>query len=209
MRHLLRVGVAVMLLALAGVLSAQTAQDVAALRQWAEAGDADAQFNLAVRYAIGRGVPQDDTQAVAWFGKAADQGEARAQLSLGVMYEDGVGVPQDEVLAYMWFNLAASRSSGDAQKTNAVRRDRVLARLTPLIWEPERHRPLSDIPAPPNGPPPGREPGGSSWFMRPELGGIRSVRHHGRAGTGGVCDYADGGTASGRCLLPLSPRERC
>ena len=61
--HLVRVVVAVMLLS--GVALAQTAQEVAALRKAAQAGDANAQFNLGVMYADGRGVPQDDTQAVA------------------------------------------------------------------------------------------------------------------------------------------------
>ena len=35
-------------------------------RARAEQGDADAQFNLGVWYANGRGVPRDDTEAVRW-----------------------------------------------------------------------------------------------------------------------------------------------
>jgi len=131
MRHLLRVAVAVMLMALTGVVSAQTAQDVAALRERAEAGSATAQFNLGVMYANGRGVLQDDTQAVAWYRRAADQGNANAQTSLGRMYQNGRGVPQDDVLAYMWFNLAASRLSGDDQEQYAESRDTTSELLTP------------------------------------------------------------------------------
>ena len=42
-------------------------------------GDAEAQFNLGVRYSNGRGVPQDDVQAHMWFNLAASRstGEER------------------------------------------------------------------------------------------------------------------------------------
>ena len=53
-------------------------------------------------YAFGKGVPEDDKQAVKWFRLAAEQGVANAQYNLGVMYERGDGVPEDKVLAYMW-----------------------------------------------------------------------------------------------------------
>ena len=43
-----------------------TADAVAATRLAAEQGDAVAQFNLGVRYATGRGVPEDQTEAVRW-----------------------------------------------------------------------------------------------------------------------------------------------
>jgi TPR repeat protein len=45
-------------------------------------------------YLEGRGVQQDDTQAVAWYRKAAEQGDASAQQSLGYMYVKGRGVPK-------------------------------------------------------------------------------------------------------------------
>jgi hypothetical protein len=43
-----------------------------ALRVRAEAGDAVAQNDLGVRYDDGRGVPQDDAEAVRWFRLAAN-----------------------------------------------------------------------------------------------------------------------------------------
>jgi len=49
-----------------------------ALRVLAEQGNADAQFTLGVMYDNGRGVPQDDTEAVRWYRLAADQ---RHQIS--------------------------------------------------------------------------------------------------------------------------------
>ena len=52
----------------------------------AEQGVADAQFNLGVMYKNGRGVLQDDKEAVKWYTKAAEQGDAGAQLNLGLMH---------------------------------------------------------------------------------------------------------------------------
>lgn len=66
-------------------------------------------------YALGRGVPQNDLEAVHWYRQAAEQGEADAQLYLGVMYAQGRGVPDDFVLAYKWTSLAAVRGHEHAQ----------------------------------------------------------------------------------------------
>ena len=49
----------------------------AAVAQWqgpADAGDTDAQFNLAQAYKLGRGVPRDLTKAELLFSKAAAAG---------------------------------------------------------------------------------------------------------------------------------------
>lgn len=53
------------------------------LRARAEKGDASAQFKLGFMYDVGKGVPQDHTEAVRWYRKAADQGDADAQANLG------------------------------------------------------------------------------------------------------------------------------
>ena len=58
--------------------------------------NAYAQCNLGWMYANGRGVAQDDEQAVFWYRKAAEQGNAIAQFNLGKMYENGHGVEQDD-----------------------------------------------------------------------------------------------------------------
>ena len=62
----------------------------------AEQGNASAQFNLGDMYADGRGVKQDDVEAVKWFRKAAEQGDTMAQGRLGNVYSDGRGVKQDD-----------------------------------------------------------------------------------------------------------------
>ena len=66
-------------------------------------------------YASGRGVPQDDAEAVKWYRKAAEQGHADAQNNLGVMYASGRGVPEDAVEAVKWYRKAAGQGNADAQ----------------------------------------------------------------------------------------------
>ena len=111
-------------------------------RTLAEQGVADAQAFLGFMYAQGRGVPQDDAEAVRWHHQAAEQGHALAQAKLGAMYAMGRGVPQDYVQAHKWFNLAASRLSSSEQESRnrAVQaRNEVVSKMTPAqIAEAQR-----------------------------------------------------------------------
>ena len=100
-------------------------------RQKGAGHDAFAQFSLGVAYGRGRGVPQDDAEAVGWYRLAADQGHARAQGNLGVMYGTGDGVPQDYVQAHMWFDLAASRMASGHRQHAVDGRDRAAGQMTP------------------------------------------------------------------------------
>ena len=91
----------------------------AAFREWlplAEAGGAEAQFNIAVMFQKGRGVPTDSAEAVRWYRRAAWQGHADAQNNLGGMLSRGEGIPEDYVQAHMWFSLAAARAKQSAQR---------------------------------------------------------------------------------------------
>ena len=81
----------------------------------ADQGNAVAQYNLGVMYDNGRGVPQDNAQAVIWYRKAADKGYAAAQFNLGLMYDDGRGVPQDYAQAVAWYRKAAEQGDAAAQ----------------------------------------------------------------------------------------------
>jgi len=81
----------------------------------AEQGNADAQFNLAVKYYYGEGIPQDFKKAIYWYTKAAEQGDVRAQFSLGAKYYDGEGAPQDNTKAAYWFTKAAEQGNIRAQ----------------------------------------------------------------------------------------------
>jgi len=86
----------------------------------AEQGDIDAQFNLALMYANGQGVSQNDKQTVYWYSKAAEQGYARAQHNLGVRYTNGQGVPQDYKQAVYWYSKAAEQGVAVAQNNLGV-----------------------------------------------------------------------------------------
>ena len=76
-------------------LAAYNRQDyTTALREWqplAQQGDSVAQVWLGGMYRNGRGVAQNDAEAVKWYRKAADQGLAEGQFNLGGMYENGRG----------------------------------------------------------------------------------------------------------------------
>lgn len=66
------------------------------LLEKAQAGDAEAQFQLAEAYEDGNGMPQDDELAAQWYRKSAEQGNAKAENGLGVLYRLGHGVPRDK-----------------------------------------------------------------------------------------------------------------
>ena len=57
-------------------LGTLVAQDINTLKQQAQKGSAQAQFNLGWMYLNGQGVPQDDVQAHKWLSLSAAQGDA-------------------------------------------------------------------------------------------------------------------------------------
>src|SRR5256885_17240338 len=59
------------------------------IRRAAGQGHGAAQNSLGWMYANGRGVDQDDQEAVRWYRKAAEQGYAQAQLQLVFMNDTG------------------------------------------------------------------------------------------------------------------------
>lgn len=85
------------------------------LEERANAGDANAQFELGAVYHDGEVGPKDFALAKQWFEKAAKQGEIRSQFNLGVMYYQGEGVPQNYAKAKDWFGKAATQGNARAQ----------------------------------------------------------------------------------------------
>jgi hypothetical protein len=102
-------------------------KEVTELRKAAAQGDAAAQSNLGLIYAIGRGVPANFIEAVKWLRLAAAQGDAAAQSNLGLVYESGQGVPKSKVVAYALFNLA---TSNDRNHTATDNRNGMSERMT-------------------------------------------------------------------------------
>ena len=81
----------------------------------AEAGDAEAQYQVARSYYYGEGVPQDYAEALHWVRKAAEQGNVNAQHGLGVAYAFGRGAAQDYTKALTWYRKAANQGDANAQ----------------------------------------------------------------------------------------------
>jgi uncharacterized protein len=85
-----------------------------AIKEWrplAIKGDADAQFNLAQAYKLGRGVPRDLLQAEDWYRKAALQGHVQAEDNYGLaMFQNG-----NRQQALPWIEKSAARGEPRAQ----------------------------------------------------------------------------------------------
>jgi len=86
----------------------------------AEAGDAESEVELGLRYDKGAGVVEDHAEAAKWYRKAAEQNHAEAQYNLGVGYYKGEGVAKDQAEAVKWYRKAAEQNDADAQYNLAI-----------------------------------------------------------------------------------------
>jgi TPR repeat protein len=78
-------------------------------------GDPEAQCEVAMRFAEGRGVDKDYKRAAAWFREAAINGVAAAQYDLGLLYDGGLGLERDPIEAVIWYQSAADQNEPIAQ----------------------------------------------------------------------------------------------
>jgi localization factor PodJL len=90
------------------------------LRSAAAAGDPAAAFEVATRYAEGRGVVANLATAAGWYERAAEGGIAVAQYRLGSLYERGQGVKKDLTKAVNWYQRAADQGNVGAMHNLAV-----------------------------------------------------------------------------------------
>lgn len=90
------------------------------LRKAAAGGDAGAAFEVAMRYAEGRGVAANPAEAIRWFERAAAKGLAAAQFRLGTLYEKGQGVRKDPDKARQYYLAAATQGNAKAMHNLAV-----------------------------------------------------------------------------------------
>ena len=79
------------------------------LSEAAAGGQANAQYEMGVRLAEGRGMAQDNQAALQWLEKAARQNLAPAQYRLAAMLERGVGGPKDLKRALDLYGKAAAQ----------------------------------------------------------------------------------------------------
>jgi localization factor PodJL len=77
-------------------------------------GDPSAEYELALRYAEGRGVPRSLQEAARWFDRAAKSGLVPAQFRLGTIYEKGHGVKKDIEAARQLYVSAAEKGNAKA-----------------------------------------------------------------------------------------------
>ena len=96
--------------------AADFAVAVEAFARAAEAGSAQASFNLGELYRAGKGVPQDYRQAAEWFRRAAEAGFAPARFHLAVLAFNGVGVPRDRERARALVEQAAAQGLPQARR---------------------------------------------------------------------------------------------
>jgi hypothetical protein len=89
------------------------------LQPLAEAGNAEAQYRLAVQYQAGLGVVQNQLQAYHWMREAANQDHALALHGLGIMYLYGECVEKNEQEAVRWLQRAADKGLAGSMATLA------------------------------------------------------------------------------------------
>lgn len=103
-------------IAFAAATGSLVAQDINAIRQKAQAGDAEAEYQLARAYYSGKGTAFDPKQGLQWLRKSADQNYAPAEFALGVIFQLGdQSVSKNPHEAATWFRKAAQQNNTDAQ----------------------------------------------------------------------------------------------
>lgn len=80
-----------------------TVQAIAIWKGWADKGNVDAAYNLAVIHQYGDGVALDYATAMRWYKLAAGQGDKVSQFQIGLMYQTGQGVEANAEEAHRWF----------------------------------------------------------------------------------------------------------
>jgi TPR repeat protein len=103
------------LAALTGDTTADPAASRTLLLKAAEAGSAEAQYQLGLMAADGIGGPRDDVAARGWFQKAAAQDHPGALEWMGAFAQSGRGGPRDANAARAYFEKAAVLGNENAK----------------------------------------------------------------------------------------------
>ena len=83
-------------------------------------GDPSAAYEVAVRFAEGKGVAVNYDEAAKWFDRAAQAGVVPAIFRLGTFYEKGLSVTKDVDIARRYYIQAAERGNAKAMHNLAV-----------------------------------------------------------------------------------------
>jgi localization factor PodJL len=92
----------------------------AALRAAASRGEPAAAYEIAVRYAEGRGVAVNYGEATKWYDRAAQKGIVPAMFRLGTILEKGLNGKKDVDAARRYYVSAAERGNAKAMHNLAV-----------------------------------------------------------------------------------------
>lgn len=82
------------------------------LKQAAELGNAESQYNLGYCYQAGIGVEQNSEKAVEWYSKSAEQDWNDGLYAMMMAYGDGSGVQQDFNKAFTYALKCAENEDG-------------------------------------------------------------------------------------------------
>ena len=92
----------------------------ATLRSAALKGDPAAAYEVATRFAEGKGVTANLDEAAKWYDRAAQGGIVPAIFRVGTLYEKGISVKKDVDTARRYYLMAAERGSAKAMHNLAV-----------------------------------------------------------------------------------------
>ncbi|MCI0507367.1 MAG: sel1 repeat family protein [Gammaproteobacteria bacterium] len=84
--------------------------NLALLQREANAGNAEAQYQLGRMYDTGDKLERDRQKAITWFTSAAKQGHADAQYRLAIAYLYGISVPKNISAGENWLTNAAKQN---------------------------------------------------------------------------------------------------
>lgn len=90
-------------------------------RRLAEHGNAWAQVQLGIAYQLGKGAPQNDTEAAKWYGLSASQGLPLAQHLYAYRFFMGSGVQKSDREGLRWLTRSAEQGHAAAQSDLASR----------------------------------------------------------------------------------------
>ncbi len=82
------------------------------LKQAAELGIAEAQYNLGYCYQVGAGVEQNQQKAIEWYSKSAELGFNDGLYQMMMAYGNGEGVDQDSEKAFLYALKCAENGDG-------------------------------------------------------------------------------------------------
>ena len=81
--------------------------DVKPILERAKAGDADAQYEMGMRYRCGKGAFEDEGESYRWMLASAEQDYVDAMYEMGVSFDLGIGTRIDGEIADEWYRKAA------------------------------------------------------------------------------------------------------